>query len=598
MRFLLIAVLVLSCSPLFSDGVGTETIDGHTWLYWNVGNESSIASEWSSWDCPTRDSLDIPATLGGATVTSIRDGAFSNRAEIKAVKIPTSIRRIGQSAFSGCSSLRTVVASNTIESIGFAAFSSCDALQDDSRMIIVGDWLCGYGGNDHDIAIPKDVRNISDYALNCDSLRTIRLHADVKSIGVGAFSGCCSLNSIEVDPNNLWYSSHEGALYDKGMSVLIFFPVDAEEARILPTVLRLDTMFHECHQLRRFLVEDLNTAYSSRDGILYDKSGTILLRCPRGVTEAVVLKGPETVGEFAFMECERLKAVVIPEGVSTLKSAVFQGCTALRHVQLPSTLVKIQELAFDRCCDLTTISVCAENNVYKSIGGVLYDKSGAVLTVCPAGRRICEVSTGTTEIGYPAFYNCSKLTAISLPKTLVKIHSGSFSLCNELRTIYVEPGDVERVSDLLRSHFYNFDQISVKESAGVQVDDNLTIREIWTKSFNGFSDVYGEDLADALKKPSGKCDGAGNEMLVWQDFVVGTDPTDPDDKFTASIVISNGIPVITHTPVLSVDEEAMRTYKTFAKANLRDVEWVDITNLTDEKRKSYSYFKVTVEMKR
>ena len=49
---------------------------------------------------------------------------------------------------------------------------------------------------------------------------------------------------------------------------------------------------------------------------------------------------------------------------------------------------------------------------------------------------------------------------------------------------------------------------------------------------------------------TGKKDGAGNEMLVWQDYVAGTDPTDEKDVFTASITIVDGKVTISYTPEL------------------------------------------------
>ena len=84
-------------------------------------------------------------------------------------------------------------------------------------------------------------------------------------------------------------------------------------------------------------------------------------------------------------------------------------------------------------------------------------------------------------------------------------------------------------------------------------------------------------------------------MLVWQDFVAGTDPTDPDDVFTASITFDaeTGEPVVGWTPELSEEEAAKRIYKTFGKAKLTDDEWT----LVDGDAADYNFFKVSVEMK-
>ena len=90
-------------------------------------------------------------------------------------------------------------------------------------------------------------------------------------------------------------------------------------------------------------------------------------------------------------------------------------------------------------------------------------------------------------------------------------------------------------------------------------------------------------------------DGAGKPMMVWQDFVAGTDPTDENDVFAASVTFdaTTGEPIISWTPELSSDEAAKRSYKTYGKVQLTDKEWT----LVDGDASGYNFFKVTVEMK-
>lgn len=52
-----------------------------------------------------------------------------------------------------------------------------------------------------------------------------------------------------------------------------------------------------------------------------------------------------------------------------------------------------------------------------------------------------------------------------------------------------------------------------------------SVRSEWAANYSGFAAKFGSDFAAALTKPSGKWDGAGNAMFVWQDYVAGTDPT-------------------------------------------------------------------------
>lgn len=83
--------------------------------------------------------------------------------------------------------------------------------------------------------------------------------------------------------------------------------------------------------------------------------------------------------------------------------------------------------------------------------------------------------------------------------------------------------------------------------------------------------------------------------MPW-DYVAGTDPTDPDDKFIASITfdVQDNKPVISWSPELSPAEAAKRTYRKFGKVRLNDANWTEIAAGEEE---NYNFFKVTVEMK-
>jgi len=122
----------------------------------------------------------------------------------------------------------------------------------------------------------------------------------------------------------------------------------------------------------------------------------------------------------------------------------------------------------------------------------------------------------------------------------------------------------------------------------------VAIPDSWATNYPTFVTSFGSDFSQALTKPTGKFDGAGNAMLVWQDYVAGTDPTDPNSKFTASVTIVDGKPVISWSPELSTEEAAKRTYTTWGKAKLTDAKWVEVQTGQEG---DYNFFKVTVEMR-
>ncbi|MCQ2391281.1 MAG: chitobiase/beta-hexosaminidase C-terminal domain-containing protein [Kiritimatiellae bacterium] len=108
-------------------------------------------------------------------------------------------------------------------------------------------------------------------------------------------------------------------------------------------------------------------------------------------------------------------------------------------------------------------------------------------------------------------------------------------------------------------------------------DDPVTVPATWvTESLvsrfgpgkvASFRQKFGDDLAVALAKPSGKIGPNGEIRTVWDDYVAGTDPTDLKSVFSASITIVDGKIVISWMPNLN-ESATNRLYKVKSKADL------------------------------
>ena len=122
----------------------------------------------------------------------------------------------------------------------------------------------------------------------------------------------------------------------------------------------------------------------------------------------------------------------------------------------------------------------------------------------------------------------------------------------------------------------------------------VSVPESWAAEYPKFTEKFGTDFAKALAMKTGKKDGAGNPMFVWQDYVAGTDPTDETDVFTASITIVDGKVKVSYSPELDDARKALRRYTTWGKESLLDTGW---TEVEPGKEGDYNFFKVTVEMR-
>ena len=359
------------------------------------------------------------------------------------------------------------------------------------------------------------------------------------------------------------------------------------------------------------------------------------------------------IGSHAFSECYALKTVELPESlldigvncfyhnkeltsvsfgkrIETIGQYSFYNCPALRYVTFAETttpLLSIAKGAFANDISLTTVTLS---------GGLKSVASGAFAND-PLLRKLT-IPSIVTEIGSGVFSgmgNLKQVTFTGLPPTgienagLAKDVEIRYSeewaedwapiieACGFTNTTSYDPsvkppvdpvitGDVKLTVSNIVVHYVtqsiSSDAVIPPTSAGivnviteVNAGNAIAITADWAKQYPGFEGLYGNDFGMAVTAQTGKRDGAGNPMFVWQDFVAGTDPTKPEDTFKASITFDKdtGKPVISWTPELSEAEAAKREYKVFGKAKINDKDWT----LVDGDAEDFNFFKVSVGMK-
>lgn len=162
--------------------------------------------------------------------------------------------------------------------------------------------------------------------------------------------------------------------------------------------------------------------------------------------------GIKAIGGSTFAACDSLRTVTIPEGVELIGELAFDGCP-LEEVFIPKTVTELATGgATDsmsicansfRCSTLKAIIVDEDNPVYKSVDGVLFDKSGKNLLQYPSGREgAYMIPAGIQEIGDYAFYE-SDATDVVFPDSLLRIGAGAFEYAFSLNRVYLPDGLIE-----------------------------------------------------------------------------------------------------------------------------------------------------------
>lgn len=285
--------------------------------------------------------------------------------------------------------------------------------------------------------------------------------------GTLTISGTGAMEDYKYPANPEWYDHKDmikTVIFSDGITDIgygVFADCTAlTEVTIPDSVTSIDNFtFLSCDSLTDIDVSQGNEAYCSIDGVLFNKSGSELIRFPAGRNGSYTIPDSVTyIGYGAFSGCTGLTEINIPNSVVIIDNIVFDSCTGLTEINIPDSVTSIDNSAFLYCDSLTDIDVGLGNEVYSSIDGVVFNKSGSELICFPAGRSgSYTIPSGVTSIGDFAFSVCTGLTEIFIPASVTSIECGAFSLWNALSDVYYEGSE----SDWQKIEIDNYGNISL-----------------------------------------------------------------------------------------------------------------------------------------
>lgn len=173
------------------------------------------------------------------------------------------------------------------------------------------------------------------YGKKIDGLTTVVLPEGLTTIGDSAFQHCGNLTSITL-PDSL-----------TNIEQYAFSYCGLESVTLPKNVAKIEHgAFHSCNDLREIEVDPDNSTFTSVDGVVLTRSGTLVV-CPNGKEGVYV--APENVtavADEAFRDCEKLTDIILPDGVTTLGSSAFMGFEG--NVTLPDSIVEISTSVFSQ----------------------------------------------------------------------------------------------------------------------------------------------------------------------------------------------------------------------------------------------------------
>ena len=293
---------------------------------------------------------EIPDESAGDQQWEIHDGAFSVK---EGVEYLGYLSLDDEEAYGQMVAFDTGTVLEYLELFPEDAPEPFDRLQLPSSLRIVGESAFYRVYAFEEILLPEGVEEVHYGCMDFCGAKRLYLPATVRLVEPGAFTDAYRLKTIEVSPDNPWYTSVDGVLYTKDKATLVAYP-------------------------------------PGRDDQHFD--------VPAGVKE---------IAPYAFYGEWTLHSVSLPFGMERIGSSAFAECVYLETVSLPPTLREVEIYAFGDCVSLERIhlprqaeAVAGEEEVYdwyaeEPLGNLVFDNTPA-LKDCWMKTPVAETSV---EIG-------------------------------------------------------------------------------------------------------------------------------------------------------------------------------------------------------
>lgn len=430
----------------------------------------------------------VPSTLKKVTITggsTIGDNAFKDCASITSLTLPNTVSSIGTNALTGCTNLAELsipfvgdgTGTHTYLSYLFGGTvyndntSSVGKIPSALKTIVLTSGTtvpayAFYGCSVSSITMPNTIKTIEQYAFwNIYSVKSITIPNGVTTIGNYAFKAANGLTSITI-PESVTSIGTEAFLNCYKLE-----EINYNATNVTSTFNDNSHVFYLAGQN-----STTGTVINIGENVTQIPAYLFHYRYANGFSyiTGVNFKGNEctTIGEQAFGGCYAVNRITIPSSITSIGEGAFDRCNNLRYVYNNSSIA------------MTAGGASTSNGSIAAYAGVVYDKDGNVssslilrngvyyntrarattarlaigladinatsLTLDAECRQIIEyafrgckklvtadlsAATSVTTIGTNTFFDCTKLTTVTLPPNLTSTSEFMFQGCVKLNNI-------------------------------------------------------------------------------------------------------------------------------------------------------------------
>ena len=315
------------------------------------------------------------------------------------------------------------------------------------------------------------LKTIGDSAFSNLTVSTLNLPETVEKIGSGAFGSDVEITSFTVGPN----------------------------------VKEIGDRFISGLYLKEFQVSNENTFFAVKDGVLYNKDFTKLV------------KAPDLYGE-TYSE------LIIPSSVREIQNYAFDCRTWLGinyrvySVTLPPLLEKINSTESDDWSNVNYLTIDGSNSFYTTVDGVLFSKDKKTLYTIPHKygatlvNETYSVPNGTQKIDSYAGFENQGIRTLLIPESVTEIGAYAFnSHCSDSEgyygggycNIYLKSTNSNSLvlkNDAFSSRYYSDElesynsvkKIYVKNNAMLELVKNNMLSSVNSKDLRNIEIIVGE----------------------------------------------------------------------------------------------------------
>lgn len=290
--------------------------------------------------------------------------------------------------------------------------------------------------------------------------------------------------------------------------------------------------FDHCRNLSHIDVDNDNIVYTSDDGILYDKNMHTLIRCPQSGKLSVDIPASVTeIGDYAFSHCT-LNSITIPNSVTKIGDCVFMGCSRLKSIDIPISVVEIGQQTFSNCTGLTTVSI--PNTISEitfgmfelclsleniSIPTTVTEIKGYAFRNCYQLNNI-SLPNSVTKIWWGAFQCCEGLTSVTIGNSVKEIENYAFLACTALTKIYCKMDEPVSCTPDFPDNVLMDCILYVPVGTKGKYEKTTPWRDFWNiveMDFSGVDEVA-EDGGDAVRVENGRIVTEGDALTEVLDL--------------------------------------------------------------------------------